>query len=228
MSGANPSITGQRALRLHALIVFSATVAVATALVVLNLGFVRVSREKYNDFEWQNGWPIVFLTRDAGIDSTRRDPEAWVPAQTVRWFRPAAAIADALVAVGLVGGAWWAVRRRVRSRRPFQYGMRGLLLSVTAFSVVLAWALHHHRRQQRVIDDSAELHFGFYVDQGLPQALRQFLPGGRLRLFDRIRVVSVTGPNCAGDQFKPLADLYAVISLEVMSNELDDAEGKHL
>ncbi|HJT31390.1 MAG TPA: hypothetical protein VJ783_05020 [Pirellulales bacterium] len=228
MSGANPSLTGERPLRLHAVIVFVATVAVATALAILNLGFVRVSREKYNDFEWQNGWPIVFLSRATGIDATRRDPEAWVPAQTVRWFRPAAAISDVLLALGLAGGAWWAARRRFRSRRPFQYGMRGLLLSVTALSALLGWALHHHHRQQRVIDDSSALHFGFHVDQGLPQALRQFLPGGRFRLFDRIRIVHVIGPNCTGDRFKPLADLHDVTTLEVMSNELDDAAVKHL
>lgn len=52
--------------------------ALSTVVVVLltiaNLGFVRVSPKRhYFDFEWQNGWPLVFLGRHAGIDVTRQD-----------------------------------------------------------------------------------------------------------------------------------------------------------
>lgn len=144
------------------------------------------------------------------------------------WFRPAAAIADASFALALLGATWWAVRRRLRSPRPFQYGLRGLLFAVTAVSVLFGWAIHHHRRQQRVIATCTDLHFGFYVDQGIPHVIRQFLPGGRFRLFDRIRFAEVAGPKCVGDRLQPLADLHDVTMLQLGSNQLDDAALKHI
>lgn len=165
----------------------TAVAAVASVLTILNLGFVCVS-PKPHYFEWQNGWPLVFLSRFAEIDVARGDPEAWIPApaRPVLWFRPAAAIADASLALALLGVSWWAVRRRLRSPRPFQFGLQGLLLVVTAVSTLFGWALYHDRRQRNVVEAPGNI-FGFYVDHGLPHALRQFLPGGRLRLFDRIR-----------------------------------------
>lgn len=207
----------------------SALALVALVLTILNMGFVRVSRERFYDFEWQNGWPWVYLGRHAGIDVTRQDPEAWIPdpTQALLWFRPAAAIADASLALALLGATWWAIRRRFRSPRPFQYGMRGLLLLVTAVSAVFGWGLYHDRRQRKVVEATGNI-FGFYVDQGLPQALRQFLPGGRLRLFDRIRMVNVAAPDCRGDRLKLLAELDDATMVEIWSNEVDDDSVRHL
>ncbi|HJT36072.1 MAG TPA: hypothetical protein VJ783_28880 [Pirellulales bacterium] len=208
----------------------AAVVAVAAVLAIANLGFVRVSRERFYAFEWQNGWPWVFVGRHAGFDVTRGDRDAWIPdpTQGVLWFRPAAAIADASLGLALLAATCWAMRRRLRSPRPFQYGMRGLLLAVAAVSALLGWALYQHRRQQRVIDSAADLYFGFFVDQGIPHTLRRFLPGDRFRVFDRITLATVGGPKCVGDRLQPLADLHDVAMLQIGSNQLDDPALQHI
>lgn len=227
MSSASPVIVERgevvRSRFWHISAALGAVAVIASALTILNLGFVRVSREPDYNLEWQNGWPWIFLSRHTGIDVARGDREAWIPDATgpVLWFRLAAAISDVSLALALLGATWWAIRRRFQSPRPFQYGLRGLLLLVTAVSAVFGWGLYHDRRQRKVVEAPGNI-FGFYVDQGLPQALRQFLPGGRLRLFDRIRMVNVAAPDCRGDRLKPLAELHDATMVEIWSNEVDD------
>lgn len=121
--------------------------------------------------------------------------------------------------------AVYSVARRPRSaNRWSQFELRGLLATVLGVAALLGWGVHVQRRQERAVKqlEQENTYFGFQVDQGLPHRVRRWLPGGRLRPFDRITEVTCGGPLCVDEQLAALADLHDVAVITIMSNEVRD------
>lgn len=203
----------------------------ALTVAVLSLGTVRVDRHSPpQSLAWQNGWPLVFLSRRVGRDPSQGDPEAWVAGKDVISFSPGRAVADCLLPPCVFIAVYFVARRRRSANRWSQFGLRGLLTAVLGVAALLGWAMHVQRRQERAVEqlDREKIHFGFQVDQGLPNFVRRWLPGGRLRPFDRITEVFCGGPLCVDEQLAALADLHDVAKVTIMSNEVRDGGLRHL
>lgn len=205
------------------------TVAALT-VAVLSLGTIRVDRHSPpQSLAWQNGWPLVFLSRHAATDPSRGDPEAWVATKAVIPFSPGRAAADCFLPACVFIAVYFARRSRSANRWS-QFGLRGLLATVLAVAALLGWGVHAQRRQERAVEqlEREKIQFGFQVDQGLPHFVRRWLPGGRLRPFDHITEVSCGGPLCVDEQMAALADLHDVAKVTIMSNEVRDGGLRHL
>lgn len=203
----------------------------ALTVAVLSLGTVRVDRHSPpQSLAWQNGWPLVFLSRHVATDPSRGDPEAWFATKRVISFSPGRAVADCLLPPCVFIAVYFVARRRRSANRWSQFGLRELLAMVLAVAALLGWAMHFQRRQQRAVEqlDRQKIHFGFQVDQGLPHCVRRWLPGGRLRPFDRITEVFCGGPLCVAEHMAALADLHDVAKVTIMSNEVSDGGLRHL
>jgi hypothetical protein len=203
----------------------------ALTVAVLSLGTVRVDRHSPpQSLEWQNGWPLVFLSRHVGRDPNKGDPEACVATKDVISLSPGRAVADCLLPPCVFIAVYFIARRRRSANRWSQFGLRGLLATVLGVAALLGWGVHVKRRQERAVKqlEREKIHFGFQVDQGLPHCVRRWLPGGRLRPFDRITDVTCGGPLCVDEQMAALADLPDVAMVTIMSNEVRDGGLRHL
>ncbi len=207
----------QRRLRPWACLVAAVPVLLALLLLVLNLGTVRVSRQD-GSFEWQNGWPLVFLTRH--VTEYANDWRDWV-ATGVKSFSPGAAVVDCLALACILTAAWFVFGRRPQSQRP-QFGVRGLLAAVLVVAALLGSGLHVQRRQLQAVErlEREDIHFRFMIDQGLPDCLRWWLPGDRLKPFDRVAWVSCDGPNYVDEQLAALEELGDVVVIHIQSKAL--------
>ena len=209
----------------------AAGLVAALMVAVLSLGTVRVDRHSPpQSLAWQNGWPLVFLSRHVGKDPSQGDPEAWVATKRVISFSRGCAVADCLLPPCVFIAVYFFARRRRSAKGWSQFGLRGLLAVVLGVASLLGWGVHLQRRQQRVVEqlEREKIYFGFYVDQGLPHCVRRWLPGGRLRPFDRITDVTCGGPLCVDEQMAALADLHDVTKVTIMSNEVRDGGLSHL
>lgn len=200
---------------------FAAAAIPLLPLIVLNLGIVRFDPQN-ESWEWHNGWPLLFLSRNAGFDRSQPERDAWAPGAIIRFSAVGAAL-DGLLAACTCTVVFVVTRRRWASRRP-QFGLRGLLIAVLGVAGVLGWGLHVQRRQARAVRllEREDIFFGFMVDEGLPHCLRRWLPGGELRPFDQIAWVTCGGPKCVDQQMAALADLHSVAAIEIIGDEIRD------
>jgi hypothetical protein len=219
--------------RRRLLMPFAWATGAALIVVALNLGTMRIvtwqrSSEHVREFQWQNGWPLVFLARQGGHDK-QGDPEAWMPGK-FRSFSATAAAGDCFVLVGVWLAVYLVAKRRQTIDRPWQFGLRSLLLAVLVLSISLARETHVQRRQNEAVErlQRENIGFGFLATHGLPHWLRRLLPGGRLRLFDRVTYVECGGPQCVDVQVSALAELPDLVVLDIGSNEIRNAGFSYL
>ncbi|HVC93349.1 MAG TPA: hypothetical protein VND64_06640 [Pirellulales bacterium] len=209
-------------------------IAVASVLVTLNLsGFIRAGRREYLDgnnfhLEWRYGWPLDYLSRHVGVDGAGTTVDLWALTSGVIDFKVVALIADMAMALAILAIVVVVVRRRRRLQKPlFQYRLRTLFASVLLVGAIFGWGRFDYLRQKKAVADLAPHEFGFMVDEGVPHWLRQYLPGERLRPFDRVAFASLMGPECFGDRLAALAQLQHLTGLEV-AGPLDDQGLSHV
>ncbi len=211
--------------------------AVAGVLLTLNLsGFVRAGRRQYMDLEWRYGWPLDYLSRHVEVDSAGTPVDPWALTSHVIDFKAVALIADVAMSLAVFAIVVVVVQRRRRMRKPlFQYRLRTLLASVLLVGAILGWGRFDYLRQKKAVADLAASadpahQFGFYVDEGIPHWLRRYLPGQRLRPFDRVTSITIVGRGWSGERAASLARLrhVAVVDSGGIGSDLDDAGLAHL